>query len=157
MWQRVNSTLFLNWRDFPTSSKLLFLITHFADVRRSKRFEVTDAVSPCRTNHLDVIRYVLEGLFAVLHGDLVVVLTLGDVSHLRLGLVLQQQDGWRHQHAEDDLQTTTHSCGLMRLNFQNSGIKLMIRRPALQKNAISTRFQCTFLDAKNLYTLTHFK
>lgn len=97
---------------------------HIMTVRQSKRFEATDAVSPCRTNkpnanHLDVFRYVLEVVFAVLHGDLVVVLTLGDVSHLRLGLVLQQQDGRRHQHAQDDLETTTHSCGLMRLGFQN--------------------------------------
>lgn len=105
------------------SSRLLILIAHCA-VRQSKRFEVTDAVSPCRTNkrkanHLDVFRDVLEVVFAVLHGDLVVVLTLGDVSHLRLGLVLQQQDGRRHQHAQDDLDTTSHSCGLMRLGFQN--------------------------------------
>lgn len=103
------------------SSERLILITHYA-MRRSKRFEVTDAASLCRTNkrkanHLDVFRHVLEVVFAVLHGDLVVILTLRDVSHLRLGLVLQQQDGRRHQHAEDDLDTTTHSCGLMRLGF----------------------------------------
>lgn len=101
------------------SAELLILITHYA-ARQSKRFEVTDAVSPsCGTNHLDVFRDVLEVVFAVLHGDLVVVLTLGDVSHLRLGLVLQEQDSRRHQHAQDNLDTTTHSCGLMRLGLQN--------------------------------------
>lgn len=95
------------------SSALLFLMTHYA-VRQLNRTAVTDAVPPRgtnkrRANHLDVFRYVVEVLFAVLHGDLVVVLTLGDVGHLCLGLVLQQQDGRRHQHAQDDLRTRTHS------------------------------------------------
>lgn len=61
-----------------------------------------------RSHHLDVINDVLEVVLAVLHGDLVVVLTLRDVSHLGLGLVLQQEDGRRHQDAQNHLETQTH-------------------------------------------------
>lgn len=43
-----------------------------------------------KSNHLDVVSYVLEVVFTVFHGHLVVVLTLRDVSHLSLGFVLQQ-------------------------------------------------------------------
>lgn len=72
-----------------------------------------------KSNHLDVFGYVLEVVLAVFHGYLVVILTLGDVSHLSLGFVLQQQDGGRHQHTQNNLDTTTHSCGWMRLDLQN--------------------------------------
>lgn len=116
---------FLNLEEFPDelflncvlhceTVKMLWRERHCVSVRDKR-------ANKQRANHLDVFRYVLEVVLAVLHGDLVVVLTLGDVSHLRLGFVLQQKDGRRHQHAQDDLDTTTHSCGLMRLGFQNFG------------------------------------
>lgn len=41
-------------------------------------------------NHLDVFSHVLDIVFAVFHGHLVVILTLRDVSHLSLGFVLQK-------------------------------------------------------------------
>lgn len=77
-----------------------------------------------KSNHLDVFGYVLEVVLAVLHGDLVVVLALGDVSHLGLGLVLQQQDGGRHQHAQDHLDTETHSCGWTQLDLPSEAFEL---------------------------------
>lgn len=48
---------------------------------------------------------VLEVVLTVLHGHLVVVLTLRDVSHLSLGFVLQKQDGRRHQDTQNHLET----------------------------------------------------
>lgn len=42
------------------------------------------------SDHLDVLGYVLEVVFTVLHGYLVVVLALRDVRHLSLGFELQQ-------------------------------------------------------------------
>ena len=63
------------------------------------------------SDHLDVVRRVLEVVLAVLH--LVSVLALGDVGHLSLGLVLQQQDGRRNQDAQDHLENThTRACAL---------------------------------------------
>lgn len=61
--------------------------------------------------HLDVFMQVLEVVLAVLHGHLVVILTLRDVSHLSLGFVLQKQDGRRHQDTQNHLET--HECTLM--------------------------------------------
>lgn len=41
-------------------------------------------------NHLDVFSHVLDIEFTVLHGHLVVILTLRDVSHLGFRFVLQK-------------------------------------------------------------------
>lgn len=52
---------------------------------------------------MDVFSDVLEVVFTVLHGHLVVILTLRDVSHLSLRLVLQKKDGRRHQDTQNNL------------------------------------------------------
>lgn len=62
----------------------------------------------CKANHLDFFSHVLEVVFAVLHGHLVVVLALRDVSHLGFGFVLQQEYGRRDQDTENHLETNTH-------------------------------------------------
>ena len=66
-----------------------------------------------RSNHLDVFSYVLKVVFAVFHGNLMVVLTLRDVSHLGLRFVLQQKDGRWHQDTQNHLETHRHTCALM--------------------------------------------
>lgn len=66
-----------------------------------------------KSYHLNVISNILEVVFAVFHGHLVVVLALRDVSHLSLRFVFQQQDGGRHQYTQNHLGTNTHYCECM--------------------------------------------
>ena len=93
--------------DFRVKERSYFTI--FSQEKKKKETKQLDKDTQpehlSESNHLDVFSYVLEVVFAVLHGHLVVVLALRDVSHLGLGFVLQQKDGRRHQHTQNHLET----------------------------------------------------
>lgn len=97
--------------DFKVKERSYFTI--FSQEKKKKETKKLDKNTqpehPSESNHLDVFSYVLEVVFAVLHGHLVVVLALRDVSHLGLGFVLQQKDGRRHQHTQNHLETKIHT------------------------------------------------
>ena len=69
------------------------ILPYFQKRKRKQSNWIKKNIQPehlSKSNHLDVFSYVLEVVFTVLHGHLVVVLALRDVGHLCLGFVLQQ-------------------------------------------------------------------